>query len=238
MRARLCLFLLLTLIFINFNCKNKETPAKEKPKPVELIPGSPDTSRIETGIDAIPDGDKIHLEWNSKSDETTLIYEVYRGSVKDGTFSKVASVSVPTRFYDDPERSVNVRYYYYVLAVSDEGVKSEPSDTLSYKLINKPEGLMPGGNSSAVIPTFRWRDVNHANDYIIRIQESGSEAFVWFSKFMAQFGSDEQSILFNADHTAVSDSLTRGKNYQWRIDIIGNEKACGSESQWISITIQ
>lgn len=236
MGTRYSLFLLLILIFINFSCKSKESPAKERPQPVELIPCSADTSRIESGIDAVPDGDKIHLEWNPNSDVTVSTHEVYRSAVINGTYSKVASVDIPTRFYDDPV-SVNIRYYYYVLAVSDEGVKSEPSDTLSYKLIFKPEILGPEGDST-VRPIFIWRDANRASDYVIRVQESGSDAFVWFSKFQApQYGPEEQSISFNADHAAVKDSLTMGKVYQWRIDVVGSEKASGSESRWVSITI-
>jgi hypothetical protein len=207
-----------------------------KPQPVELIPCSPDTSRIESGIDAVPDGNKIHVEWNSVYDETVRAYEVYRGSSVSGIYSKVAIVNIPTRFYDDPI-SVNTRYYYYVLSVSDEGVESEPSDTLNYKLVLKPEILGPEGDAP-VRPVFAWRDANRASDYVIRVQESGSDSFVWFSKFQApQYGPEEQSISFNADHNAVADSLIGGKVYQWRIDVIGSEKASGSESRWVSITI-
>lgn len=236
MRMRYALSLLLILIFINFNCKNKESPLKVKPQKVALIPCSSDTSRIESGIDAVPEGDKIHVEWNSGYDETVQTYEVYRGTSAKGVYSKVATVNVPTQFYDDPV-SVNTRYYYYVLSVSDEGVESESSDTLSYKLVFKPEILGPEGDAPDK-PVFAWRDANRASDYVIRVQESGSDSFVWFSMFQApQYGPEEQSIAFNADHSAAAVSLTTGKAYQWRIDVIGSEKASGSESRWVSITI-
>jgi hypothetical protein len=236
MRTAVYFSLLLPLIFINFNCKNEGTSTHDKPTQVNLIPGVPDSlSRVESGMDAVAEGDQIHVEWTS-TDGSVVFFEVYRGSNKSGPFGKIVTIESPVQYYDDPV-AIQIRYYYYVLSVNDEGMRSDPSDTLDYRLIRKAEGLVPS-DSCGSRPTFQWRDPNYANDYIIRLREASSNTIVWFSFFQAQVGSEDQSINFNADGKATVDSLVSGGNYQWRIDVIGNEKNSGSESRWIPITIQ
>ena len=232
-------FLLLLLIFINFSCNNGENPSKEKPRSVVLMPGAPDTSMVETGIDAIPDGDLIRVEW-SAGDESTALYEIYRGTLPSASFTKIVTVETPVQSYEDQVPSKGVRYYYFVRAVNDEGIQSDPSDTLSYRLIHKAEILDPVGTSGSA-PTFSWRDPNspQANDYIIRLKAADTGSMIWLSQFQnSNYGPDTKSIIFNADHGASLENLVLGTNYQWRIDIIGNEKNCGSESPWTSIQIQ
>jgi hypothetical protein len=237
MKSTARFFLLLTLIFINFNCNKKANPTKEKPGAVTLIPGVEDTSRIEKGIDAIPDGDLIRIEW-TEGDASTVFYEVFRGSAPNGAFSKIVTLEIPVRFFEDQVPAPYVRYYYFIRALNDEGVESDPSDTLSYRLIRKAEGLDPVGTCGSR-PVFRWLDPNHANFYIIRVEKMDSGNLVWLSRFQSpQFGSEEQLIAYNADHSASQDSLSTGTQYRWRIDIVGNERNSGSESSWTPIQIQ
>jgi hypothetical protein len=231
-------FLLLLLIFINFSCNTRENSIKEKPRSVALQPAAADTSLLETGIDAIPDGDLIRVEWSAG--ESTVLYEIYRGTIPAGVFTKLVTVEIPTQSYEDQVPSKGVRYYYFVRALNDEGIQSDPSDTLSYRLIQKAEILDPVG-ASGNTPTFNWRDPNspQANDYIIRLKATDTGRMIWLSQFQnSNYGPDHKSIAFNADHRALLDSLASGVDYQWRIDIIGNEKNCGSESPWTSIQIQ
>jgi hypothetical protein len=237
MKSAARFFLLLTLIFINFNCNKRANPTREKPGPVTLVPGVEDTCRVEKGIDAIPDGDLIRIEW-TEGDESTVFYEVFRGTALTGTFSKIVTVEIPVQFFEEQAPVSGVRYYYFIRAVNDEGVESESSDTLSYRLIRKAEGLNPVGSCGSW-PVFRWLDPNHANYYIIRLEENDSGNIVWLSRFQSpQFGSEEQLIPYNADHQASQDSLATGIHYRWRIDIVGNEKNSGSESSWTPIQIQ
>jgi hypothetical protein len=232
-------FLLLILIFINFNCNKKVTSTQDKPGPVTLVPGVEDTCRVEKGIDAIPEGNLIRIEWMA-GDASTARYKVFRGTDPKGLFTLIITEDVSVQFYEDQVPSLTVRYYYFVRTVNDEGVESDPSDTLSYRLIRKAEGLDPVdpcGNR----PSFTWRDPNspQANDYIIRVRETGSGRMVWLSKFRnMDFGPDTKTIAFDADGGALSDSLASGAEYQWRIDIVGNEKNSGSESSWTTIQIQ
>jgi hypothetical protein len=231
-------FLLLGVIFINFGCKNKSTDPALKPAPVTLVPGGGDTTAVETGIDAVPEGNLIHLEWTQVENASVVAFSVFRKAEREKEFAKLVTIEAPVRFYDDPVPFLDVRYYYFVRAVSDEGLESEPSDTLSYKLIQKAESMTPEGKTDAK-PMFRWRDLYHANDYVIRVQESLSESVTWISRFQKpQYGPDEQYVQYNADGRARLDSLVKGRAYEWRIDVLGNEASCGSESRWVPIQIQ
>jgi hypothetical protein len=239
MRRPACFFLLLLLIFINFNCNTRQSPTKEKPGSVTLVAAVADTSVLEAGIDAIPDGDLIRIEW-SAGDASTAFFEVYRGADPAGQFSKVVTLEMPSQMYEDQVPARGVRYYFFVRPVNDEGVRGDPSDTLNYRLIMKAQILGPAGSAS-VTPTFSWRDPNspQANDYIIRLKEASSGRTVWISEFQnSNFGPENKSVAFNADGRARLGSLAPGTEYLWRIDVVGNEKNCGSESPWTSIQIQ
>jgi hypothetical protein len=239
MKKRAGFFLLLLLIFINFNCNTKVSPTKDKPGSVNLVDAAADTSLLETGIDAIPDGDLIHIEW-SAGDASTAFFEVYRGTGPAGQFSKIVTLEMPSQMYEDQVPAKGVRYYYFVRPVNDEGIQGDPSDTLNYRLISKAEIQGPSGSGDAN-PTFNWRDPNspQANDYIIRLKEAASGKMIWISKFQnSNYGPENKSVVYNADGGARSATLAQGTEYLWRIDIVGNEKNCGSESPWTSILIQ
>lgn len=231
-------FLLFSFILATLYCENQSTIGVKKPSPVILIPGAADTSEVECGIDAVPEGNKIRIEWQNVGTEEMMFYEIYRSPVEKRPFTKVGTVSFPDTSYEDAVPELNTRYYYYVVAVNDEGMKSEPSDTLSYKLLDKPKGLSPIGETIPV-PLFRWQDPNvpPAHFYIIRVREKESKNYVWIAGIESQYNVDVTTY-YNSDHRAKLDSLVSGQKYEWRVDIVGNEPACGSESLWIPISIQ
>lgn len=235
-QKRIGFLLLFSMILATLYCENQRSPL-ERPTPVSLISGAPDTSQVEYGMDAVPEGDKIHIEWQTVNPEQDMFYEIYRSSTETGPFIKIATVSFPDTSYED-QVSPLTRYYYYVVAVNDEGVKSAPSDTLSYKLLYKPEGLFPVGETNAV-PLFRWRDPNSppAHLYVIRVREATSGEYVWIASIESQYNV-EMTAKYNFNHLARIDSLVPGNSYEWRVDIVGNEPNCGSESPWTRIHIQ
>ncbi len=233
------------LIFINFNCKNSSGPSRVRPVSVRLIPGVDDNSRVEAGMDAVPEGNTIRIEWTDNHDERTEGYEVNRSVSPQGPFSKIVTIQDPgQRYHEDTVPSVNPggnypRYYYMVFAIDGEGGRSDPSDTLSYRLIWKAQDLQPS-ESCGDIPEFRWRDDNdpHANEYIVRVRDKTTGDMVWIGSVQARYGDVYQSAVYNTDSTASVSRLQSNRSYEWRVDIIGNESRCGSESPWVSVTIQ
>ena len=236
----LSFFLLFGLIFTIFNCTKRATTGGIKPSPVVLIPGTADTCFAKKGLGPVPDRDAIRVEWIPSSEDEVTGYELYRSPNKEGPYSLIARLVVTDSFFVDPGVSLYQRYYYYIEAVTDEGLKSDPSDTLDYRLIEKATGLDPVGEISNPRPMFSWKnpDRHAAPCYIIRLVEVASRKYIWLHVVPSSYSGERESVLFNRDGSAVLDSLARGVSYQWRVDIRGSEDNCGSESNWVTFKVQ
>lgn len=239
MTKRFSFFLLFVLIFTIFYCTKKVNIGGIQPAAVVIIQGVPDTSRVERGIDAVPEGNAIRIEWISSPDEVVTDYEIYRGIERTGIYNLIVRAAVPDSFYLDNGVTLNKRYYYYILAVSDEDIRSESSDTLSYELIQKATGLLPAGETTDSRPDFSWHDPNVPPKafYVIRLVEVASGGIIWLSLVPSSY-SDRETVRFNTDGTAIIDSLQQGVDYQWRMDVVGSEDYSGSESGWIALRLQ
>jgi len=229
-------FLILGGLFAILSCQNDGTSSEDRPSAVQLIEKSEEHALTETGIDAIPETNAIYIEWQLHEDSEVNKYEVYRRSELQSTFVLINTVEEP--FYSDSGVELNVRYYYYILAMNYDHEKSVPSDTVDYKLLEKPSRLSPAGGTAGKNPTFEWEDINQANDYIVRVKRSDNNQNVWLTVVRANFGSDYQQTVFNSDGTASIGSLSTGVTYQWRVDVIGPEDRCGSESVWAMFTVE
>ncbi|MBN2028791.1 hypothetical protein JW824_00965 [bacterium] len=236
MQKQMVFYLLFGLLFTIFNCKNQINNGSKKPSAIVFLSGAGDTSIIERGIDAVPEGDVIRLEWIPSVEEDLNRYRIYRSEEnQSGPFFEISSVSVKDSFFLDYSVSVNKRYYYYILVQNDDGMFSDPSDTLDYKLIEKATNL----STTAKADSFSWTDPNDYPSpyYMIRILEVNSQEMIWFSVIEPKFD-NIQGTAFNKDGSASLDSLVSGVDYQWRIDIKGPENNCGSESEWVTIKIE
>lgn len=225
--------LLFGLLFTIFNCKNQVNTGGTKPSAIVLIANVGDTSLVERGIDAVPEGDVIRIEWMPGFEEEVNRYRIYRSEEnRFGPFIQIGSVTETDSFFLDYSVSIGKRYYYYVLVQNDDEILSDPSDTLDYKLIDKATNLI----TTASTDSFLWIDPNdYASPYyIIRLLEVATQDMIWFATVDPKFD-NIQSVSYNNDGSATIDSLIRGIEYQWRIDIKGPEDNCGSESEWVSI---
>jgi hypothetical protein len=231
--------LLFGLIFTIFHCTEEITVESFQPSPVVLIPGVADTCRVEKGMDAIPEADAIRLEWIPSSEEEVSGYAIYRGDEEGNSYNLVTVQSVPDSSFEDESVSLDTRYHYYVRAVTDEGTTSVPSDTLNYMLIEKAIRLMPMGTTDSPRPDFSWEDPNTPPKayYVVRLVEVASGHIVWISMVPSSY-SNRETAPFNADGTASTDSLVTGVAYQWRVDVVGSEDCSGSESSWVTFTVE
>jgi hypothetical protein len=246
MKKRISFFLIFVSLFTIFYCKQKVTVESEKPSRVVFLHNTSDTSQFESGMDAIPEGDFIQLEWIPSSEDIVTGYEIYRKETREGAFQKIAGADEVEAYRDvyiDEVDTIGIRYFYYMLAVTPDGEKSDPSDTLDYALIKKAKLIEPIGDCGEQMPVFRWKDENDVTQqgYIIRLVEQSNEDYVWLYMLTSDeinWGGQEQSIRFNVDSSAAIDSLEWNQTYQWRIDIVGPEMNCGSESVWREFTVK
>ncbi|MBN1894974.1 hypothetical protein JW906_10785 [bacterium] len=203
---------------------------------MHLLPGLPDTSRVEGGIDAVPEGDLIRLEWLSSPEEDVVFYEVFKSHARVESFVQIAKVTAPDTSWQDGDVVFYEKNYYYVTSLTDEDYRSDPSDTLEYTLVPKVIHLAPSGAISDARPVFSWDEQNE-HTYVIRLLESSTLNPVWIAKASSQY-QDRVSVQFNFDGRAAVDSLERGKDYQWRVDVSRPEASIGSESEWSQFQIQ
>lgn len=244
MKLKYSFFLIFILVFLNFQCSPEGEKLGEKPSPVVMIEGVSDTSPAEKGIDAVPEGNGIQIEWIPSSDPYVIGYELFRSDKRYESYRLVADVDVLKKrdsvYVDILDASMlNTRFYYYIYAISDTEVKSDASDTLSYMLIEKAMDLSPQGNISESKPEFSWKDPNNPQKaaYVIRLKEALNDDLIWIEWVPSNY-EDTQTVEYNSSGGADLDSLLTGMDYLWRVDIIGTEENSGSESQWHFIHIQ
>jgi hypothetical protein len=227
--------LIFSLIFATLTCSKTITQSGTKPPKVVLIPAVSDTSRVEKGIDAVPEKNAIRIEWIPCQDETVVKYEIYRKSdAPEAKFVQIGEATEADSFYVDDVQT-GVRYFYTVTAVNDEDLRSESGDTLSYLLLQKAVNLQPKGEIANSKPVFTWNDPNQAQEYIIRVVDNLTNQPVWISVVPTNYELNH-SVAFNADQKAVS-GLLSGSLYRWRIDVRGQNYS-GSESVWVSLKIR
>ncbi|HHS12832.1 MAG TPA: hypothetical protein ENN03_03570 [bacterium] len=237
MKKSFCLQLF--LIFTILNCSKQINNNEKLPVPVTLIPASSDTSRFERGIGPIPEYDGIRLEWIPADDDDVIGYRLFRSREKDGPYSLIAGqteLAQPDSFYIDGPLELDVRYYYYMTAVDYRGNSSYPSDTLNYMLIEKAIHLTPQGSTTETRPVFSWEPVVIEQAYVIRLRDF-SNNIIWIYKMQSTY-SNREYLAFNIDGSAADDSLTPGRQVQWRVDVISARDHCGSKSPWVTLVIQ
>ena len=83
---------------------------------------------------------KIILRWNASPNEDIVNYEVYRSAIKPFAYSKIKTLDSNTYSYTDNLDSDGKEYYYKVIAVDKDGLKSLSNiDPIKGISLNKPE---------------------------------------------------------------------------------------------------
>ncbi|EHO40998.1 hypothetical protein [Caldithrix abyssi] len=227
-----------------------------QPDPVRMVlrPAGADTLAGEPGIDAVPtpenEPNKIQIQWYRHHQINNLDrFLVYRSADPQGIKNYRVVGEVPANvsgkvdsvYYDTQDLSNNVRYYYYVTAVGHTGKESLPSDTVSYRLLEKAVKLSLNGNASVVsepVMEFEWwiQSGNTPDQYILRIERFVSADFHPLA-FVRMIRSNYQTPqTFRLEGNELKSLFPNG-DYRWRIDCVGREDVVnqyfeGSESNW------
>ena len=238
------ILLILLGAFISFlSCEDTTSSENPVPGKVHLIDKSPDTVTVETGIDAeyivgsVPPRDGIIIQWHPVQDNDLTGYRVYRSTSDSLTaFAMIATVrtqSVPgrvdTSYFDKSAIAGTLTRYYYRVSAEDaeqEGPRSR-SDYYTLEEICIPRIPNISTNFDG---TFQWESpTNHTGNFIFRLSKQTLESV----------GVRELHDIYTHEVSLSElglDSLDAG-NYQWRIDMIGNDENSGSESDWLSFSV-
>ncbi|MCD6118058.1 hypothetical protein J7K93_13715 [bacterium] len=234
MRKLLFFYLLFFIVIAIFIQSCNLNQVLDLPQRVKIIANASETSADEVGIDAVPEKNAILVQWRCNDDKMTISYRVYRSKTKKGKYAVVTVV--PDTFVIDEAVLLNQRYYYYVTGISGNGSEGPQSDTLDYKLLQKAVCVEPNGSVSAV-PEFKWLDPNEENINFLRVIDSGTGDYIWTFRMIYNY-SGAWTLAFNVDGSASVDSLIKGKEYLWRVDVIGSGSNSGSESAWTLFRIE
>ncbi len=249
------IILLISGILLIAACSDPQSPKQTPPDAVQMVLRTPgaDSLEIEKGIDAAANpGEElnaIQLMWYEPKRTADLKkYKIYRSAHESGTVNydlhAVKEIGQPgandTIYIDTQDLVQNVRYYYYVTAVDKDDQESTTSDTLSYELLAKPNGLSLNGNSSEItepVMDFSWQSLE-TDLFYLRIEEFINEDFhplVYFAKVQSTYGDGWQN--YHLEGNWLKTLFYNNGHFRWRVDTVGDEDVLhhsysGSESDW------
>jgi len=223
--------LLLAAICLLACSDNSSGPEVLLPVP-KIFPNPPDMSEQERGIDAIEDMDAFIIEW--QPDEQYEGFELYRRAENEEKYQLVKTIGKQDSFFvdvvADSNVQLNMRYYYYIRGFDEKKHKSEPSDTVDYKLLPKAMSL---SESMAEKLMFHWSVPDFSfESYVLKLYDITAEEYIWIMRVYTSYQGTDESVGFNTDGNAKISQLTRNQHYRWRIDVVGPSPNSGSESNW------
>ena len=215
------------LIVFGISCSKEDIIP---PNPPLLIPHGDDADSIEIGIDAVPEGNWIYLEWKENTENDLSGYIIYRDIDPLPDFSIITTLVTDT-FFLDQQVTLGTPYYYTVTAVDTAGNESLGGDTLDYTLTSKATLLFPVDEDTLSPGTviFQWELVEATNGFfIVKI----------FDKVVGKWvlGSEIDVLGFEPQY-ADTLFLPSG-SYKWKVEYWGNDKKSGSESLWRNLVAQ
>jgi len=231
-------------------CEDEPVNKVNPPARVLLVANSDDTSAVEKGIDAIyrsdsPDQNAIFVEWQPNSESTLAGYEIYRSIFSSQNYTSLARVvenfGVIDTFYTDNSVSLNIRYYYFIRAFDELEQYGDPSDTISYEIIENPVLSSPVGIiGNITAPVFIWDFPSLAvpQYFVFRLEISENEIYRNLYTKLIEISVDyDPHQEWTLTELIPGTALSPGK-YRWRIDSIGSEDNQGAESAWFVFIIQ
>ena len=231
----------LLIVFV-LACDNPQKPELPTPAKVVMVPRSNDMAAIERGIDAVAESNGIKLQWFDLNDRNLKIYSIYRRKTNETYFRIIKTIDLETAFPgqdtvyidNDPQLPLNTYNYYYVTGTNKDDLEGTPSDTLKYKLLEKPNTIKPNGDIIIGLPVFEWSFPQsiQPDSFILRIEEEFTNTLHYVAKFQSNYGDPSETL----DLSQVSNPpvFNSGQSYRWRIDSIGPDaETSGAESAWL-----
>ncbi|MDH7561408.1 MAG: hypothetical protein QHJ34_14435, partial [bacterium] len=213
---------------------SKDIPEEHGPPAPILLKPPDDLAVVEKGIDAVPEADAIQLDWLAPDGEDLAGFRLYRRTGRSGAFLLLKSFKAQDSTHVDAAGiEVGTRYFYLMTAVDHFGRESAPSDTVDYQLVPKAFNLHC---TASLTPVFRWHVQDYPGQYVLKLFDLSDGSKVWFSLVQSSYTGQEEVVPYNWDGTAAASALVSGRQYRWRVDVVGVERNSGSESAWSRFT--
>ena len=197
-----------------------------------FVAAAADTAVEERGIDAVPEEDAIFLQWHRNPGLAG--FQLFRRFEGEKNFSLIAVLTArDSSFYD--RVSIDLRCYYYLRGLDEEGRLGAPSDTADYMLLAKAFDLQVSPGEPLL---FSWSTgLMRPAFYLLRLFEESSGVPVWIGRMAPGYQGTRESTTYNSDGRAALPRLQSGVLYRWRLDCVGAAARTGSESAWQRFTL-
>ena len=225
------------LLFIN--CSGKETLGVDTtpPERVYLIPHLGDTGdsiyvngiRLNdrnNGIDAVPDNNWLRIQWYPATDPDLDYLKVYRfGDDAPTTFvDSLSRAQILTNQFVDNRlhlsNPVGQTWFYFVKGYDQFGNFSI-SDTVSYKLLEKPALISPPDfaqiSLSNDVLTFDWFRTNDALQFRVLVFDYNHD-YIWHYDYFID--SETTGDILSIDYWGPN--LSNYEAIVWRVDSLDN----------------
>lgn len=198
---------------------------------------------LNNGIDAVPIGDKIRLNWDHIAESDLKMIRIFR--FNQGSSPVVIDSIPPTRdAYEDNftsvgDLSVTETQWFYFIHLVDQSGNYSVSDTVSYRLIDK--AILNNPTDNAVLSnsniTFSWYRTREVDMFRLIIFDE-NENYIWHRDLNVSLEGNFIQMAYNG-----SSPLPSG-TYYWRVDAFrdktgpSNSFISGSESNQRVFIIQ
>ena len=239
----------------------------DPPAPPKIVEKSLPEAWVEQGIDADNTGEnRIVLMWHPNQEEDLAGYAIYRAdTVVTNKFNHIATIDLfhtlgaDTIYYNSLRTYVD--YFYFIRAQDHAGNLSDPSDTITYRLLRAPQCIAPIDTSVEQNFTFEWMDrasgYEYSTEYVLRVDNINLNQTVWICRFTNNwYGYENMTPIpfnyFPSEQSGPSNLLICNGLYQtldpgvyrWKVKAISevdnhtNLDEASGESEWVYFAIE
>ncbi|MFA3783006.1 fibronectin type III domain-containing protein [Melioribacteraceae bacterium 4301-Me] len=156
----------------------------------------------------------IVLIWNKPPDYDIAFYQIYRDTLDNflpNQQNYIASTN-QNNFSDTKNLKLLKTYFYKIVTVDKGNLKSNPSITVSDKILDLPELISPPNNSNLdSMPIFQFKTVSEPANYKLVIQTN--ELFGIVSEI--SFSSNKKNAVISVPVSNLY--LEEARKYYWRV---------------------
>ncbi|RJP81446.1 MAG: hypothetical protein C4524_01795 [Candidatus Zixiibacteriota bacterium] len=225
-------------------CGREEIAADlDPPAAPHFVPRSADTALVEQGVDAVPEGDWIHLVWEPGPEPDLEGYRLYRRAVDDTAdiemhliadlpLAELPDLNQPGYLDNDPalaphsQTGITGGFRYFIGAYDEAGNESGLTDSIYYRLLPKPSLTQPVQQDSALVLSWSYSlaAAFQVDYFVVRLfrAEGGGWTPFWTLKYN----------LFNPLQVIYPEIPDPGQ-YLFQVDVVGagsSAEPAGSEA--------
>jgi len=230
------------VLFLLAGCAGEDQEGNDKTPPIRptMIPHMGDTGDFpatlndsNNGIDAVPEGQWIRLQWNPFVDNDLSHVHIYRFSDIDPTSTQIANIPANTDTYLDQSPLVERTWYSYYIELFDASGNSTVSDTVSYAILAKTNLLSPenGDTVDASNLEFFWNRADDRTGFYRVLLFDEDYLLYWHEDFHLATEDDPLHVQL----PIMTPPIPSGSTMRWRVDYFDWDEEyqmyMGSESE-------